>query len=504
MSCEKGAETNNRTIGLLGNEKICRHFYLQFFSMLNIKYIFYINDEYETSLKNENLKYASLSEILMMKEKLFVVLCVEHAFRTEYDHHLFNIGLEFGKDYIDFSYIVQYFCKKNQMTLEGKNIWIFGAGKNGENFYKNYGRIYNICGFISNFEEEKVFQGFCVIRPADILNKEKVYIIICSDADVLIAKQLERLGLSGNTQYSFAELLPKKLFIGIGSCQIMKIVDVLTENKIFWAQYNVNTYFENIYEPLKDADNQRIKKYGEFCDAVFYQSVNTGLEELRNYKPIIDKFYINSIKLFIPFYYFKGQLMQATTTINPYTLKSYSGTYFWFRGDQEINSKIENNWSGDEILKEILKDDYWSKQEIIDNFKHELKRISILDRFSLFPIKEFIEKNYKHKLIFIDGTHFSYSLCLYVANEIVKKLHIEPINNIDEMNQMEGRQTSVMPVYPCVVKALEMKIEDTYQFYNIQEGTLEYLDIQEYTRRYIQYVVSVRDMYIKSGTIMAW
>ena len=131
-----------------------------------------------------------------------------------------------------------------------------------------------------------------------------------------------------------------------------------------------------------------------------------------------------------------------------------------------------------------------------------MKKIEILDRFSSFPIKPFIDNNYQKLVIFIDGTHFCWQLCLYLADEMAKRLHLEPMDEEARRNIKDYKMTSIMPVYPCVKKTLKIVLEDSYPFYNLKKKNLEYLNMEKYVKRYVQYVRDVQNIYTESGTVL--
>lgn len=513
MTADHIIDLEKRKIALIGDKDLCRYFYLQFFSTMDINYLFFMDVDHTFDAmdgffeKCSEITCMPLKESLIREQEILLVLCCGWWERPPYDQQLFNRGFEWGKDYIDASYLIQYFRHKYHTVLEEKNIWIFGAGNNGRYFHEKYRDTYSICGFISNYEEEKEYQGLPVIRPSGILEQKDVYIVICSDADIMMVRQLCELGLDGKKDYGFARTLPRKLFITMGICQIIKVATTLCENEGFSNLYDTEPYWESAYEPYRDADNRRLKGYGSFCDVVFYNISNAGVTEFRDYRPLIDTYYKKAVKLCLPFYCFRGQLQQATGNVNPYTLgevKEYSVRYFWFRGDQEINHMLENGYTTEEILERVLSEDHWSDQQIIGTFQREMKKVEILDRSSSFPIKPFIEKNYKKILVFIDGTHFSYQLCQYLANEIAKRLSIRTVDTINKENEGENSKTGVMPVYPCVRRVLGIERGDEHQFYHPEKDEIGYLNMEEYFRRYIQYVMDVRSIQKRSGTIMAW
>lgn len=499
----------NRSIALLGNPNICRCFYLQYRTELNIQYIFSTKIDYTYSYsvnkvfsEQVDLKYAQLREADIRKKNIFMILCIEHEFRKNYDELLYYLGFEWGEDYIDYLYVIQTYKYRFDIELKNKNIWIFGAGSNGKKFYDEYKNIYNICGFISNFKDEMEFQNLPVIRLNEVLEKKNCYIVICSYWDIMMSEQLQKIGKKGLNDYGFVCMLPKKLFVAIGTCQIAYTTELLCKNIYFKKQFDSQIYFENKLEPCFEPDNKRLKKYGEFCDVVFYNVMIAESSLQRNYDPIIKNFYKKAKRMVMPFYSFRGQLMQATDNVNPYTLKIIKGNvgYCWWCGDREINYMLEAGEIPDKILNKISKSDYWPKQKIIDYFAKELKKVEVWDRFSTFPIKEYIEKNYKTQLIFIDGIHFSIYLGFYLANEIAKALDISKMHISEIINDVEKEPRSIMPIYPCVQQTLEINIKNEYKFYNIEKNELEYLKFEEYVKRYIRYVSDIRNAFSETGT----
>lgn len=490
-----------RNIALTGDADICKLFYIQFCSILKIKYIFTANIDYGFC-NQTGVSCIPLKEDIIIEEKLLLVLCTDHFFRKTYDELLFYKGFEWGTDYIDSLYVVQYYRNRYETELKQKELWIFGAGNNGRKFYEEYKEIYHICGFVSNMERENEYLGLPVIRPDNILKRKNCYVVICSDAAILMSRQLTELGYRGARDYGFSFFLPKKLFIAMGTCQIAYTSEVLCKNKYFNRSFSSSIYFENIYEPGSDADHRRLKAYGKFCDIVFYNVQNAGASWQRNYELLLDRYYKKAERLCLPFYSFKGQLMQAVDQVNPYALKIVDGNrgYLWWRGDKEINHLVEKQCTAEEILLEISRVNYWPEEAIKENFVKELKKIEIWDRFSSFPIKQFIEENYNKRLIFNDGIHFSNHLGLYLANEIAKHLGLREITDQETISETENRPASEMPVYPCVSFALGLHIKEKVKYYNLKQDRLEYLDFEEYVRRYVEYVSDTLDFFEKTGT----
>ncbi len=502
MDCETLGEFEKKPVALLGDKKICKHIYLQYRSVLDIKYIFMTNMDYGEYASDDfflgltEVKCVPLKRRMVEEQGLFLILCKPSVSRKNYDDLLHYQGFEWGEDYLDYLWVIQFYRHKYREDLTERELWIFGAGNTGRRFYEQFGKSYGFKGFISNNEEEREFLGLPVVRPDYLLERKNVYIIVCSVAEKEISDQLMQAGLTAY-DYGFPDTIPKKLLISMGTCQVVNTVRILRKNTYFSGLYDACYYFDTIYDPCNDADSKRLKGYGNFCDVVFYNIANAGTSDIRNYEPLLNKYYSKAVRLYMPFYCFRGQVPQATKEENRYELES---GWVWVRGDKEINRMVEKGYTEDEILENISGNDYWTREWILENFRDELEMVSVWDRFSSFPIRPFIENNYRKIQVFIDGTHFSYHLHLHLANEIAKYVQAEPIDHQEIIDKIEREQHSVMPVYPCVRKALGMEKAKGYKFWNMERNETEYLSFEEHIKRYIRYVVNVRNICQESGT----
>lgn len=495
----------NKKIALLGDRSICLRFFKLFNDYIQIEYFLYLQERKNDLNEEQGVKELRFDSNVVVEKDLFIILCIDLKDRKYYDDLLYSSGKVYGQDYIDSFYMLQYLKKKYAVIMKNKKNWIFGAGKNGRKFYNKYKSDLNIVGFVSNFEEETEFQNLPVIRPSELKTRDDIYIIICSESMDIMTSRLKELGLEPFKQFCYQDFMPKDVFIAVGTCQICDTVSVLERNEKFTIKYDICSFFDSPYSPCSFSDKIRINMYGSFCDVVFYGKSLQNMRTQINYEYLAERYYQNAIKIFIPFYYFDGQLMQATETINPYSviLRSHNCT-FWYRGDRVINELIEQGWETEDIIREISSSNFWTEEEVLKNFNKELKRVDILDRLSSIPIKQFIIDNYRKIPIFKDGVHFCLELCIYLANQIAKKVGIEEISNIEDViSEIDGSEKTYMAIYPCVVKALRLDFglnDCKYAFANIEERKVEYLDFKAYEKRYIEYIKMVREMKIKLGT----
>lgn len=504
MSVEIDLE--NRCIALVGEEACCRRMYLQFRHMLHIEYVFAITltnggQTREFWDEHADVKYAVFQERYIREKDILLVICntIPDADR-QYEDMLFNRGFEWGEDYIDAVYVIQYYRHKLRVNLENREIWIFGAGNSGKQFYEQYHGRYHICGFLSNYEEEREFMGLPVIRPADLKKEDRPYVVICSLSDDLMTRQIWELGFMESSYYGFPDTIPKKLFVALGSCQIIYTVKVLKKNTDFINIYTACTFLDNIYSPCGETDHRKLRYYGKYCAVIFYNIANTGSAEQRNWEPFISRYYKAAEKFYMPFYYFRGQLMQSTADRNDYTGKiGFPSNYIWFRGDHEVNKMIGKNLSVEEIVSKVSDTEYWTKQEIMENFNRELKKVEILDRISSVPLKQYIEDHYREQTVFVDGIHFGYRLHIYIADKIAEAIHVSPLER-RLYAELEKEQKAVMPVYPCVEKALGIKTTDKCKFYKMAERKNEEVSFKRFIEKYALFVQCITKIKLEYGT----
>lgn len=496
-----------KEIVLFGHVAVCKRFYIQIHRLLSVIAIVTADDDSRHSVHGSlALPVYHIDEWKDYDRKSrHIIIC----YTTEEERYIYNdimekAGMLISDDYTDAPFVLSWFRKQMEVDWTKRDIWIFGAGKYGRFFYERYqkSRI-PIIGFLSNYDSAGEYMGLPIIRPASLDRTKSPYIIICSAAYEEMAEQLETLGFVGIRDFCIWEWLPKKMFVAMGPCQIFDIAKMLICNNNFVDFYYYLLVQETINAPCSYADKKRLYIYGDICDVVFYRGRSLGDSGLPdNGQVIVEKFYHNAVRIYMPFYYFRGQLMQVTQEINPFSLTLH-GVSLWFRGDQEVNTFLESGYPVEEIVEAVSGSAYWTEEEIIENFKMELHKIQILDRVSSIKIAEFIKKNYKHFTVFKDGTHFSIELMFFVVNEIFKLLNIMPFSK-EEMRKIiektEPPYKTAMPVYPCVAKVLGMENQSDFFGFVKTDLSVDYVDFKEYIRRYAEYVLLSKRIIQENGS----
>ena len=246
------------------------------------------------------------------------------------------------------------------------------------------------------------------------------------------------------------------------------------------------------------ANRRREKIYGKLSDAVLYRMafVDNGSEI--GHERLIEKEYQGAVKLKYPFYFFNGQFMQMDMpTVSDEAYINFEKYYRAIGGgyrDKEIRELLESGYSHDEIYEKISNENYWSYEEIVDNFNKAVKRVKVLDRKSSFNVADYILQNYKTELIFYDTIHINWNLACYLADTVAEKLGINvsyDMKGMEELREKWYTKTNEY-VYPCVAKALGMDFAKDLVYESKKDGV--YLSDREYVEELINFISIVRDL----------
>lgn len=492
---------------LYGESLWCRGFYDKFSDYFNIDKIVYTESESDAEAIYEGVGVSVLQQKAYHFEEyndFMFIVCAGNGKKEVHDEFMYSMGYTYGKDYVDSMFAEYYYIHKIRNNMKNKDIWIFGAGNNGKAFYTEHCKELNIVGFISNYSEEKLCLDLPVSRPEDIVEKENTFIIICSEAETQMSSQLLDIGLVAGKNFTVPRWLQKKLLVGWGSCQVYSIYDMLLKNPSFEKEYDRIFVFDSRLQECNHADKQRIYTYGQVCDVLFYNS--EGM--LDGNKAIVDRFYKGAVVHSIPFYCFRGQLMQATEDCSKYSVRYEnikSHFAYWFIGDEEIEKLLEQGKTKEEILKTVVKIDYWSKEEIEKKWILEKRRVALLDKLSSLKVSGFLNEHYKELIVFKDGIHFCKELCVELSNQLAKLLDVEEMDSDFSKKVIEAcsaEEKNTLPIYPAVLQTLEMdeQYKDIKYTFVHSNGDTEKLSFDEYTERYIDYVCNIKNIELGCGT----
>ncbi len=498
----------NKECILIGKIEECERFYCCFHNKYNIKHIVLEKGkENEVRLDGYDNLFVTYFDIEANLNDYYLILCEEtNIGNNQWDDILYKKGFYYKDDYIDSFYIYMINSEEKRKNLQNKEIWIFGAGDNGYQFWNEFHEEYNICGFVSNYENENEKCGLPVVRLNKIANGDDKFIVICSNYEIDMYDQLLQLGKSEEKDFTFSEFFSKKLFIGIGACEISDITDMLKQNRSFKSRFVSMIFGETPMNYTRMANRMRLKVFADFCDVFLYQTRNLKTSDELDYSLML-KENNKALKIQVPFYYFQGIYMQMNvpkTEKKEFSIMCSEGAFsnhaiYCYNMDKEILLMVENGLEDEEICSKILSDNYFSKEEVLRNFDLSVKALEILDMFSDIKIKPFLLDNYKRIPVFTDAIHFGPELSIYLANKVAQQIGIRDIDNDDAVKlieQFKKYHNFNLYIYPSVAKALELEYwnnELEYQNTPYEHG--KGIKMREYVMKQIKFVKKVNDLW---------
>ena len=154
-----------RKIVLYGNKKIQNDFRFLFGNLLIA----------------ENEKWDKSTIIKMIREDFLIVIC-EKERNCSFENVLKDMELQICKNYV---YIEDFFQYYNPMFLERGNrkLAIWGTGETARGLWEileSRGAASEVDFFIDNAQNKSMFMGKKVFLPAEIMDKEDLYIIVAT------------------------------------------------------------------------------------------------------------------------------------------------------------------------------------------------------------------------------------------------------------------------------------------------------------------------------------
>lgn len=503
---EKDLFNKDRVCILVGALDECERFYCSFHNFLNIKYIVLYN---ETNIRLECAKeiYVEYSEIENKLNNYFIILCQKTDIGNSlWDDIFYRKGIYYKYDYIDSVYLLMWVRNKREDILKTKEIWIFGAGNNGEHFWNAYNKEYNICGFVSNYEHQKEKCGLPVVRLQQLQNRNNIFIVICSIYEIDMYEQLLLTGMKEEYDFTFSNFFSKKLFVGVGTCQVSYSIGMLLMNKNFTNRYVCMRVGENLASYAPMVNRIRMKLYSKFCDVLFYQIPDLKGAVSLDYSVLYKK-YDRALKIKMPFYYFQGIHMQMDVilpTNKKYSIMNAEGAFssvaiYCYKMDKEILKMVSKEMNSKQIFSNILSDEYFSKEKILQKFRLSVSVLKYFDKNSDIKITPFLLKHYKEIPVFTDTEHFGAELLVYVANELAKIMGLEVIDKENAENlekDFKKNWAYNLYIYPSVAKTLELD----YWHYDMEYQNTPYangqnLTLEEYVMKQIAFVKRVKEFW---------
>ncbi len=275
----------------------------------------------------------------------------------------------------------------------------------------------------------------------------------------------------------------RELLAVYGNCQIMSINSILRSSKKLMDRYIILSF-----PPVQSFDNEE-KLYGvdakimEQIDVFMYQLVsrtNKFSEKLAT--DCLTKNLNHNVKTcIIPNVYFTGYFPQ-------YVANRFNPIDYYVNGPFPYGDKnIEEMWadkSAEEISELLKNDDFYSKDEVLDNVEASFGELEKREKDCNVIISDYLRKNYKYKRCFYSTNHVSNFVLLELLQRALKYLEIDADDfKLSKTWENDGRE---IPIYPSVQKILQLDFyKERYCYFKLVKE--EPSSLEEYVDDYIKY-----------------
>ena len=411
-------------------------------------------------------------------------------------------------------YSKEYINAKVKFT----SITVVGTGDLAYRFCKTWGDkldircAVNIDGSPVNSELEKIYE---IRNGIENINRND-YVIIClpfiHNLDILPEYAVARDNLLRNgfkafqdfTYYRFFEAADtgKKIMLFCGYCElggVKQILDLTSAN---------DKYCMIFYHMGRDT-NQNAPGYKDFiatvkfCDILLYAPYVINRETI----PVdILKLIKSDTKVVkIPQISFRGYAPYKSIRFNE---RNFELTLFgivrypFLYKIPFVNEMINKGMSNEKILSELKRDDLFSKEEIINNYKEALQILKKMDAYSDVPIYDFIEKSFNKSHVFKDCVHANDLVFFEYARRIAAYFHEDLQNEIDALeikcreNGAYFQVASEEPILPCVAKTLGLTFVSNDKLYmeKVTDEKIRFKTFDEWFTDYCDYFRAVRQV----------
>ena len=266
----------------------------------------------------------------------------------------------------------------------------------------------------------------------------------------------------------------------------------------FYHEYNiVNLFIPALREEKKRMEHLFTDLILENCDLLVY---NKFVGDTKFIKKIGEISKVISIPLLSAGNYWP----QDYTVFHPKEMNEYLGLWgiddlseVWedimmFNADRYVKAMVQQNRSEEEILSSIMSDNFISREEVLANHDSTLRRIGIMGRGATISMLDYFSQNFRTKRIMADGLHEEECMIREYVKRILNELSIESFSFEEEYSYSHGQ----MPIYPCVVKHLNLEfpapllykvqIEPFTASSDFNDADYYEVDFEQYYRVYIK------------------
>lgn len=383
-----------------------------------------------------------------------------------------------------------------------KKIVLYGIGLEGEKFYARFHKSYEI-EYCIDKKSGKFFHGkyvYSLEEKEGELYKKFIVVTVGENFYAEIRKMLVSKGLIEHRNFIYSRLLDKRLAVVYGNCHMAKLCEYLKMNYYFSQIYYIQYYYIGDKEFPEDSALQN-------CSLLIVQDIKEDNEfRMPGMQTVIKKMNLNAVRIVVPNLYgcnlfhlqcyfpiddrIKRHLCQEGIDLNGYDKINAQKIRVSAEGigkrDRHIDECHKKKYTVRQIEESILKDEIWSEEEIKSNFECQMAKLRKREEACDICISDYIERNYKDKLLFYEPFHPTEDVIVEKGRRILKLLSIETDEEIILSRTMDAME---MPIYGCVKKALGLEFKQKILRRNMSNTLANQSEtLEDYIRNYLIWV----------------
>ena len=312
---------------------------------------------------------------------------------------------------------------------------------------------------------------------------------------VSFVKLLEELSSEEINEYFRQVRQKKKVVVIFGNCQTTILSKMVMFNPDFRREHLI-IEIPRIYEYDNELLAEKIANSSELwlnVDLFIYQAVskNNRFSEYMATDNLIKKLRDDCQKICITNMYFNGYFFQCTPINRPILPEINKAGLFLFQ-DYFVDEEIRKNGTKDidNIIETVNGEGYIDSQIVLNKCNESLAELKKREEKVDVKICDWIENKYKEEQIFFSANHPTNALLFEYSNRILEYLGYSVNKELSETDlylQFGTLKGEDMPVYPSVIKALNLKKYEKNYYPNRFANADYLLDFASYQREYIYF-----------------
>lgn len=391
--------------------------------------------------------------------------------------------------------------------IASRKIVIFGAGKIAKAFVKKYQNALEICYFTSNDDKESELAHLLRLEPNKLTDMKNIYIIVCIGGLGMydVESQLSMKFVWGEDYIPFdvfEEMVEgtKEMVLIIGQCQQQIIAHGLRSIDYIRNKYFISSFW---YPQIRDNIAFRkgiivLKEIAKYI-IVLHNNIHQEILGIEEKTKLIQMPFLTMHAIYPQISWFHNMSMiyfENPDLMGKTRKKRYIGDIRAFRWiDNNIIKMIKAGMNESEILKEVSRDNYYSKEYLLE----QLKKTENLNRNAEdgadLHLTNYINKMYRKEKLFLDGIHYSNFLAWRVVEKIIssmgedaESIQFHEKDLILELSKENAVWENECPIYPSVWKNLGLEwVDQDTQYTMVKLYRTEQVSFEEYIIHHIRY-----------------